>query len=344
MPDGHVVPEWEGGERYGDERDLYYAEYRGTVRGARPGDTVEVWFTAVDRRRGHRARASTSPTRWPPTAAPTCSCRQRGLHRRQPDLPGRARPRRSTLDEYVAALDANGVSVRHVGRRRPGRAPPPRRARPLRRRGLGPGDNRLTQDPEDELTDTFLFGPLPDLAVAERQQYLTLAVRDYLNEGGKLSTPARRTRLLRPARRLDRRHLLRARRRSRGRTASSPRTSSATACCWPTTSPSTTWAPSPARRSPARPASPAPGAARRRRGRLRRAGRRRQPARRGRRVRADQRRAAARPVPAVRRAQASSTYLGAGGVNPFGPVEGERYAGAPCTRTPRTSGSAARST
>ena len=48
------------------------------------------------------------------------------------------------------------------------------------------GDNRLTQDPEDELTDTFQFGPLPDLAVAEKEQYLTLAVRDYLNEGGKL--------------------------------------------------------------------------------------------------------------------------------------------------------------
>jgi hypothetical protein len=48
------------------------------------------------------------------------------------------------------------------------------------------GDNRLTQDPEDELTDTYLFGPLEDLSVAERQQYLTLAMRDYLNEGGKL--------------------------------------------------------------------------------------------------------------------------------------------------------------
>ena len=49
------------------------------------------------------------------------------------------------------------------------------------------GDNRLTQDPEDELTDTFAFGPLPDLAVAERQQYLTMSVRDYLNAGGKLA-------------------------------------------------------------------------------------------------------------------------------------------------------------
>ena len=28
---------------------------------------------------------------------------------------------------------------------------------------------------------------IPDLAVAERQQYLTIAMRDYLNEGGKLA-------------------------------------------------------------------------------------------------------------------------------------------------------------
>ena len=47
------------------------------------------------------------------------------------------------------------------------------------------GDNRITQDPEDELIQTP-FGRLPDIGVAERQQYLTIAVRDYLNEGGKL--------------------------------------------------------------------------------------------------------------------------------------------------------------
>ena len=47
------------------------------------------------------------------------------------------------------------------------------------------GDNRITQDPEDELISTP-FGQLPDIGVAERQQYLTMAVRDYLNDGGKL--------------------------------------------------------------------------------------------------------------------------------------------------------------
>ena len=47
------------------------------------------------------------------------------------------------------------------------------------------GDNRLTMDPEDALT-SWLGQNFPDLSVAERQQYLTIAVRDFLNEGGKL--------------------------------------------------------------------------------------------------------------------------------------------------------------
>ena len=40
------VEEWAGGERYGHEGDVYYAEFRGEVTGASPGDEVEVWFTA----------------------------------------------------------------------------------------------------------------------------------------------------------------------------------------------------------------------------------------------------------------------------------------------------------
>ncbi|GAA4134186.1 M14 family metallopeptidase [Actinomadura keratinilytica] len=44
------VREWKGGERYGDEGRHYYAEYRGTVRGTKPGDKVEVWFEARKQR------------------------------------------------------------------------------------------------------------------------------------------------------------------------------------------------------------------------------------------------------------------------------------------------------
>ena len=92
-------------------------------------------------------------------------------------------------------------------------------------------------DPEDTLTDTFLLGPVPDIAVAERQQYLTdRAPR--LPQRRRQARPGRRERaVLRPARPVARRDLLRARRSAPTRTASSPATSSATACCCRTTGP-----------------------------------------------------------------------------------------------------------
>ncbi|MGA4837450.1 M14 family zinc carboxypeptidase [Streptomyces sp. G45] len=36
---------WKGGETYGGEDNLYFDQYRADVEGARPGDKVEVWFT-----------------------------------------------------------------------------------------------------------------------------------------------------------------------------------------------------------------------------------------------------------------------------------------------------------
>jgi hypothetical protein len=40
------APEWKGGEKFGDENKIYYGEFRGTVKGTKPGDKVEVWFSA----------------------------------------------------------------------------------------------------------------------------------------------------------------------------------------------------------------------------------------------------------------------------------------------------------
>ena len=52
------VREWRGGERYGDEADIYYAEFRGVVRGADPGDNVKVWFTGNRPGKGKRTSES----------------------------------------------------------------------------------------------------------------------------------------------------------------------------------------------------------------------------------------------------------------------------------------------
>ena len=181
-----LAPEWRGGERYGDENDDYYAELRGTVRGANAGDKVEVWFT------GSRRAAGTG------RAQPALHLHRRDATRGADVLvianedytgvnptypPGTTAPKYAA--QHVAAVEAAGyqadvwdVDAQGVPH------------------DLGVlshydaivwylGDNRLTQDPEDELISTP-FGQLPDIAVAERQQYLTMAVRDFLNEGGKL--------------------------------------------------------------------------------------------------------------------------------------------------------------
>jgi hypothetical protein len=42
------VAEWKGGRRYGDTNNDFYAEMRGTVTGASAGDSVKVWFTAMN--------------------------------------------------------------------------------------------------------------------------------------------------------------------------------------------------------------------------------------------------------------------------------------------------------
>ena len=178
------VSEWRGGERYGDEGEVYYGEFRGRVRGADPGDTVEVRFSAVDRRRGFVRSEPFTYTVADDTGADVLVIADEDVTGVNPTYPaGTTGPK--YLDDYGAALDANGISYDTWDIDSQG-VPHP----------LGVldhydaviwelGDNRLTQDPEDEITETYL-GDFEDLAVAEREQYLTLAVRDYLNEGGKL--------------------------------------------------------------------------------------------------------------------------------------------------------------
>ena len=178
------VREWHGGERYGDDGEVYYGEFRGRVRGADPGDTVEVRFSAHDRRRGFVQSDPFTYTVAGDSGADVLVIADEDVTGVNPTYPaGTTGPK--YLDDYGAALDANGISYDTWDVDSQG-VPHP----------LGVldhydaviwelGDNRLTQDPEDEITETYL-GDFEDLAVAEREQYLTLAVRDYLNEGGKL--------------------------------------------------------------------------------------------------------------------------------------------------------------
>ncbi len=179
-----AISEWEGGERYGDERDRYYAEFRGEVTGTQPGDSVEAWFTA---RRNGRDVASEhfTYTVASDTEADALIVANEDYTGVNPEYqPGTAAPK--YVDEYAAALDGNDITHATWDVDTQGVPHPLGVLSHFEVVILETGDDRLAQDPEDAVTDTFLLGPVPDIAVAERQQYLTVAVRDYLNEGGKL--------------------------------------------------------------------------------------------------------------------------------------------------------------
>jgi hypothetical protein len=178
------VSEWQGGERYGDEADRYYAEFRGVVRGANPGDKVKVWFTGNRPGKGQRTSESFTyrlAEDTPNTVLVLANEDYEGVN--PEETPTGTGPKYA--DGYVAALKSAGykASVWDVSRQ----------GVPHHLGVLGHfrgvvwylGDNRLTQDPEDALTQIG-SQQVPDAAVAERQQYLTLSVRDYLNEHGKL--------------------------------------------------------------------------------------------------------------------------------------------------------------
>jgi hypothetical protein len=178
------VREWGGGERYGDEGDVYFAEFRGEVRGAAVGQDVEVWFTGVRPGRGPVTSEKFSYT-VANDGGSVLVLANEDYEGFNPGEPGAVTAPRYA-QQYVDDLSAAGISavVWDVS----AQGVP---------HDLGVlshfdsvvwqlGDNRLTQDAEDVLTDV-LGAPLEDAAVAERQQYLTLAVRDYLNDGGTLA-------------------------------------------------------------------------------------------------------------------------------------------------------------
>jgi hypothetical protein len=186
------IAEWEGGERYGFENVDYYAEYRGLVEGASPGDSVEVWFTgtatAKDVGPGNAGPVESEHFTYElaeDSGSPVLVVANEDYTGVNPTYPaGTTEPK--YLDEHVAALEANGVTPATWDVDSQG---VPHHLGVLSHFDAALwylGDNRLTQDAEDFLT-RYGGSQIPDLSVAERQQYLTLAMRDYLNEGGKLA-------------------------------------------------------------------------------------------------------------------------------------------------------------
>ncbi|MFF0485420.1 M14 family zinc carboxypeptidase [Streptomyces sp. NPDC004435] len=151
------IEAWDGGETYGGEDNLYYDQYRGEVRGARPGDSVEVWFTA--RGRDGRTTATTPFTY-------EVADRARGDVLVLAEEGGTSAARHA--DTYVKALAATG-------------------------RGAAVWDV-ATQGAPHALGALSHFRTVVWYTGAERPTgAVQLAVRSYLNEGGKLVNAGEKT-------------------------------------------------------------------------------------------------------------------------------------------------------
>ncbi|MFF9145210.1 M14 family zinc carboxypeptidase [Streptomyces sp. NPDC014861] len=151
------VEAWDGGETYGGEDNLYYDQYRGEVRGARPGDSVEVWFTA--RGRDGRTTATTPFTY---------------------EVADRARG-----DVLVLAEEGGTSAARHTGTY----------VRALAATGRGAAVwDVATQGTPHALGALSHFRTVVWYTGAERPTgAVQLAVRSYLNEGGKLVNAGEKT-------------------------------------------------------------------------------------------------------------------------------------------------------
>ena len=168
------VSEWAGGERYGDFHDLYYAEYRGTVVGAAPGDSVRAWFSADKPGVGLVASERFTYTVHDEIGGDVLVLAAEDVTGDSPSQPGRGA---RYADDYRTALEQAGytVDVYDVDRRQ--------RTAPHHLGVLSHYDAVVWETGDDIIPREQ---GQPDGTAAELALDLELAVRDYLNEGGKL--------------------------------------------------------------------------------------------------------------------------------------------------------------
>ncbi|MGI5167061.1 M14 family zinc carboxypeptidase [Spirillospora sp. CA-253888] len=175
--------EWRGGERFGDENDHYFAEYRGKVTGQKPGDKVEVWFSGTKAGKRVDSEHFTYTVRDQADADVLVIADEdyKGINPTYPAGTNAPKYAQQYADLVKSAehkpqiwdIDKDGVPhdlgvLKH-----------------FKAVVWYLGDNRLTQDAADDPVQTY-EGPAHDAQVADRAKDLLLSVRSYLNEGGKL--------------------------------------------------------------------------------------------------------------------------------------------------------------
>ncbi|WP_306206850.1 M14 family metallopeptidase [Actinoplanes sp. RD1] len=163
--------EWKGGERYGGELDKYFAEVRGTVPRQRSGDKVKVWFTA-----GRKTSASFTYTVASKIGGDVLVLAAEDVTGVSPAATDGAVTARYA-DEHVASLRKAGyrADVYDIDARG-GVAPHPL--------GVLSHYRAVVWETGDDVIPRVTGQPAGTAARVAVQT--ELAVRDYLNEGGKL--------------------------------------------------------------------------------------------------------------------------------------------------------------
>jgi hypothetical protein len=168
-----TTAEFAGGERYFRDDAVYYHRVRGTVSGTKPGDQVEVWFAQKSGNKRSDAFTYTARVESANRVLVMAAEDYSGV------MPNAApEPGPKYLKAYTDALDANGVGydvydVDARGRRAPD---------PLGVLGhydaviWYTGDDYVTREP----------GQVPGTGSSRLALDEEVAVRDFLNEGGKV--------------------------------------------------------------------------------------------------------------------------------------------------------------
>lgn len=169
-PQSAPAAEWDGGDRYGATGDVHFRRVRAVVRGAAPGDRVTVWFEA-----GGEQSDSFSYTLEHDSGRPVLVVAAEDYTGGDPDYPSTDGPRH--LAAYTDALTRADVAFDVYDVDAHGRTPPSFLG------VLGHYKGVLWTTGDDRAMHPKGW-PANETSVAQRD--LMLAMRDYLNEGGKL--------------------------------------------------------------------------------------------------------------------------------------------------------------
>ena len=171
-----AIDEWGGGERYGHDGRIWYSEYRGAVTGVAAGDQVEVWFTAVDTPAagGAQSAAKVESDHFTYDVVSTSGADVLIVADNSPGTPLGGGAALNYLSYYTDALDANAVTYDVYDAGATGPAPHPL--------GVLSHYDAVIWYTGDKLVTDYQGGLNTTLFAHE----MNMAMRDYLNEGGKV--------------------------------------------------------------------------------------------------------------------------------------------------------------